>query len=188
MSGCPRVTKMKPPPTRRSISQRSSRSPAASHQQATSSGRVQASKTRSGGAAMRRVKRSVCAASSISKPAEAKGWAGGMSVFLRGEMAVEIVEAAFPPGAERLQPLRHRLHARRLEPARAALRVLPAGDEPGLLQHLQMLRDGRLAERERPGELRHRGFAERQPGEDGAAGGIAEGGEGCVELHCSLVI
>ena len=44
-----------------------------------------------------------------------------------------------------------------------------------------MLGDRRLAHGEGRGELGHRGFAERQPGEDRPPGRIGERGEGGIE-------
>ena len=68
-----------------------------------------------------------------------------------------------------------------LEPARPALRVAPARDEPGALEHLEVHRDRGLAHRERLGELVTDGLARGQPRQDRAPGRIGEGGEGGVE-------
>ena len=55
-----------------------------------------------------------------------------------------------------------------------------------MLQNLQMLGDGGKAHGERFRQLLHRRFAAGEPRQDGAAGGIGEGGEGGVEVHLAI--
>ena len=58
----------------------------------------------------------------------------------------------------------------------------PALDETGTLEHTQVLRDGRRAHLEGQGEVLDDGVARGEPGQDGAAGRVGEGGEK-VEQH-----
>ena len=79
----------------------------------------------------------------------------------------------------------------RLQFARAPLRIDVRRDEAGALKHFQMFGNGWLAHLERLGEFRHCGLSRGQPRQDGAAGGVGQGGEGQVEafrgLHSRLV-
>ena len=97
------------------------------------------------------------------------------------EEIVEAEEGLFPELAIALEPLRRLGQRLGFEAARAALRVGGVGDEAGALEHLEMLGDGGLAHGERLRELGHRRVAGREAGEDGAARGIGEGGEGGIE-------
>src|SRR4249920_481933 len=72
---------------------------------------------------------------------------------------VEPLEAGLPILAIALEPFGGLGHWPGLEPARPPLRVLAGRDEPGPLQHLEVLRDRRLAHVERLGQLRDRGLA-----------------------------
>ena len=62
-----------------------------------------------------------------------------------------------------------------------ALRLPPALDEARPLQHLQVLGHGRQADGERLGQLRHRRLPRRQPRQDGAPGGVGQGGKGAAQ-------
>ena len=97
-------------------------------------------------------------------------------------MFVEAVEGAGPEGAVMVEPLLRGLQAVGIEAADQLLAVAGAGDQPGALQHLQMAGDGRPADRKGFGDLADRGFPKRQPGQDGAAGGIGQGRIGVVEI------
>ena len=55
-------------------------------------------------------------------------------------------------------------------------------DQPGSLQHLEVLRDRRLRHRERRAQVAHRQVALGEAGEDRAAGGIGEGAEDGAQL------
>ena len=69
-----------------------------------------------------------------------------------------------------------------LEAAGTPLGVAGAGDEAGVLKDFQVLGDCGESHLERGGEVGDGGFAAGEAGEDGAARGIGEGGEGGVEL------
>ena len=97
-------------------------------------------------------------------------------------MLVEEVEAAFPEPAVVLQPVGGALQRSALESRGAQLRGAPARDQPGALQHLEVLGDRLEADRERLGQLVDRGLALREPREDRAARGIGESREGVAEL------
>src|SRR5262249_39318492 len=75
------------------------------------------------------------------------------------QVFIESIEAFFPEPAVALEPVVDLLEARRLEPARPALRLSRARDQPGALQHLEGLGDGGPADRERPGEAVPNGLA-----------------------------
>jgi hypothetical protein len=49
-----------------------------------------------------------------------------------------------------------------------------------------MLGNGGQAHVERFGKFADRDFPQRQPGQDGAAGGIGEGAEDVVEIHSTI--
>ena len=53
-----------------------------------------------------------------------------------------------------------------------------AADQPGPLEHAQVLRDGGAADPERRRQLLHRRGAVREAHQDGAPRGVGEGGEG----------
>src|SRR5687767_3180754 len=97
-------------------------------------------------------------------------WSRGVIVLHGYEQLVEPLVALVPVRPVAGQP-RSRL------PERLRLKVTQAGgcpstarDEPGLLQHLEMPRDGRLRHPERRGELRDVRVSLGQPREDRAAG------------------
>src|SRR5262249_17508278 len=140
-------------PTRTSISQWKMVKPFGPHQRATCSGRVHALNTRARGASMTRVMTSSRCCMSVST-------ATSLLLALQLlQVVLEPVEALFPEHAVVLQPVGCALQRARLEPAGAPLRLAPAGDEPGALQHLQVLGDRRQAHRERLGEFRNRSLA-----------------------------
>src|SRR5262249_10910453 len=97
------------------------------------------------------------------------------------EQRIEPLEIRLPDRAVLVDPRAGLGERLRLDPARAALSVLTARDQPRALQHLQVFGDRRLADAERRRQLRHRSLSPRQPREDRAARGIGEGGERGVE-------
>ena len=102
----------------------------------------------------------------------------GLQLF---QIVVEPIEALVEEAAVVFEPIVDVLERPRLDAARPPLRLAAARDQAGALQHLEMLGDRRQAHGEGLGQFRHRGLAQRQPRQDGAAGGIGEGGEGGVE-------
>jgi len=103
-------------------------------------------------------------------------------VLQSGQQLVEPVEALGPELAVARQPLGR--VAQRLGPevAEPDGRLAAARDQPGLLEHLEVPRDGGLGHRERRGELGDAGLSALEPREDRAAGRIGERTEDCVEL------
>src|SRR5438105_7285014 len=81
-------------------------------------------------------------------------------------MRVETVETVFPKHAVALHPLRGLAQTVRLEPGRSPLGVAPARDQPGILEHFEVLRDRWKRHVERLRELRDRGFPGGETGED----------------------
>jgi hypothetical protein len=77
--------------------------------------------------------------------------------------------------------MRRGLHRLRSESAAVDAAVDFALEEAGGLEDAKVLGDGGKGEREGFGKLGDGGFTLREAGEDGAAGGIGEGGEGGVE-------
>src|ERR1700733_1715716 len=109
MSGWSFVMNLKDPPGRKSISHAASGSPAGSHQQATCSGLVQASKISARGASKLRVSFIVWDWRSMTSPvfcvaACANGISFLLFLFHRGEVGVEIVKPALPLLTEGLNP------------------------------------------------------------------------------------
>src|SRR5262245_12312597 len=104
------------------------------------------------------------------------------SSFLRGslqrlQMGIEAVEALLPEPAELVEPVRDPFQPRGFQTAWPELGRAPARDDAGLLQHLEVLGDGGLAEIERLAQLRHRRLAPRQAGDNRAPGRVRERGE-----------
>ena len=99
------------------------------------------------------------------------------------EQIVETEEVALPELAITLEP-RCRFGERLgFDATGTLLCARGVRDEPGALEHLEVLRDGGLAHRERLRELRHRCLTRREAREDGASRGIGEGGEHGVEAR-----
>ena len=72
-------------------------------------------------------------------------------------------------------------HGRTFDTARPPLRVAAARDQPRALEHLEMLRYGRLAHVEGFGQFHHRGLALHQPRQDRPPRRIGKRGEGRIE-------
>src|SRR5256885_16667960 len=81
------------------------------------------------------------------------------------QVCVEAVEALVPEDPVALHPFRGLAQPVGLQPGRTPLRVAAAGDETGLLEDLEMLRDGRQRHVEWLCELCHGRLPGRQPGE-----------------------
>src|SRR6516162_2909522 len=88
------------------------------------------------------------------------------SMFELVEIVVHAVKARLPDGPVLLDPGRHHSQAGRVEGARSVLGALAADDQPGLLQHLDVLGDCRERQVERVCELVDRGRPVGEAGED----------------------
>jgi len=98
------------------------------------------------------------------------------------QIGVETIEAFLEEPAIVFEPVVDILQRLRLDAAGAELRLAAARDQAGALQYFEMLGNRRKAHGERLGQFHDGGFAERQTGQDGAAGRIGERGEGGVEV------
>lgn len=97
------------------------------------------------------------------------------------EQRVQPLEPTFPEFSVTLQPCGRLSHRLGFKAAGTALRVTPAGNQAGTLQHAQMLGDGRLRHFEGRSQLRHRSFPERKTRQDGATRGIRQSREGGIQ-------
>src|SRR5262245_34895960 len=84
------------------------------------------------------------------------------------QIVFEAVEALAPELAIFLEPVFDGFDALRLDPRRAGLGCPAPRDEARLLQHFQVLRDGRQADVEGFGQLVHTGLSKRKAREDRA--------------------
>src|SRR4051812_25219324 len=114
---------------------------------ANCTGSVQARKTTSRGASKTRVM--------VSRGSffTALAFIRFLLVLQLAKVFVEPIEALFPELAIVADPVRHFLERAGVETAGAPLRVASAGDQPGALEHFQVLRDRRQAHVERLGQL-----------------------------------
>lgn len=101
---------------------------------------------------------------------------------------IEALEPCFPELAITFEPLAGFREWAGFEAARPALGVTAAGNQSRAFEHLEMLRDRRLAHVERLGKIVYGGFARCQPSQNRPAGGIGEGGKGCVQVRRRLTI
>src|ERR1700689_2276046 len=146
---------------------------------------VNARHTRSRGASKTRVMTSTRSADSA-----AILFFAAIFLFLRvrfallqlAQIILEAIEGLLPETAIVFEPIRRVLERSRGEPAWTPLRLAAALDQPGALQHFEVLRDGGHAHLERLGQLGHRRLARTEAGEDRAAGGIGQRRESRVEL------
>jgi hypothetical protein len=105
------------------------------------------------------------------------------------ESGEELVELAVPLVPEALvlgEPRGGFAQRLRLEMADAGSCLTGAGDEAGLLEHLQVARDGRLRHLERRRQGGNRRVALRKPGEDRTPRGIRQRREDRVEVNRHL--
>ena len=102
------------------------------------------------------------------------------------EQRIEALVVLFEDLAVAFDPIHGLPQGLRFQFAWTPLRIDAPGNETGALEHLEMSGNGRLTHSERVGELRHGGFARRQPRQDGAAGGVSQSGKGQVETFRSL--
>src|ERR1700734_2592221 len=78
------------------------------------------------------------------------------------QIIVEAAEVLVPEPSEAAQPAIDFSERDRRDPAGPPLRLAPAQDQAGMLQHLEMFRDCRKAHGERLREFCHRRLAARQ--------------------------
>src|SRR6478672_11245680 len=100
----------------------------------------------------------------------------------RAEIILQPIEPLLPEPAIFLEPVVDALQRIQLDPARPPLRLAAAGDQAGMLQHLEMPRDRGPADVERFGQFRNRGFAERQPGQNRSTRWVGECLKGGAEV------
>src|SRR5438093_4606100 len=122
--------------------------------------------------------------------------AGGVTVllvplFMRlvlplqfSQMVFQAIEALLPELAITLHPVGGFLETLRLEPARPPLRVATARDEAGTLQHFEVLGDGWKRYVERLCQLRDRGLALREAGEERPPRRISESPKCDAQVVC----
>src|SRR6266540_341867 len=97
------------------------------------------------------------------------------------QVLVKPVVGLFPEPPVPLGPLGNLLERSRLQAGRPPLPLPAPRDEPGALQHLEVLRDRRQAHLERLRQLGDGSLPRRQSGEDRPARGIRERPEGAVQ-------
>src|ERR1700730_12946531 len=199
-----RWTQRKTPFGRRSISQTASGMPLGSHQCATCSAIVHASKTTARGASKMRVitiSRSV----GVVIFTVPMFFIGDLSLSLRAstvlllllrlfQVSIQAGKFLLPEAAKGLHPVSDILERNRHERARTPLRIAPAHNEACALKHIEVFGDRRLAQGERLHELRHVCFTRRQTSKDRASGGIGERSEGqtqtiglSIYLHIAIL-
>src|SRR5271166_5421734 len=149
--------------------------PCGPHQRAMCSGCVHALNTSRRGASMTRVTTS-------SRSAVLMFASTALLLALQFlQVALEAVEALFPEDAVVLQPVGRTLERARFQPAWAPLCLTAAGDQAGVLQHLEVLGDRGEAHVERFGQFGDRGLAGGQPCQDRPARRVREGRECATE-------
>ncbi len=111
---------------------------------------------------------------------------------MAGEIDAEAIEAVAPLGVSAAEPVVHREQALDLKSSRSALALAGPIDEAGRLQHLEVLGDGGLGQREGLGEFGDASLAGCEAFEDRPAGGVGKGREGAAQgiadRHYSKVI
>src|SRR5262245_21976292 len=180
-----RITLRQAPPGRSSPSEWGTVNPLGAHHLSRCSLRIHAWNTRLRGASKTRVTSSALSPIWVA----ALGFAfAAILLLLRLQFAqviVQAIETLLPESAVTFQPVVHLLERTRLDAAGPPLRLAPAQDQAGALQHLEMLGDGGKAHVEGFGEFRHRGFAGRKPRQNGPARRIGQGREGGAEaIRC----
>ena len=80
------------------------------------------------------------------------------------------------------EPVHRLLHGRSGQLAGDRAANLPAGDQAGIRQHVEVLHDGGQRDGKRPGEIADRhGLLALELGDQSAPGGVGKRGEGAVE-------
>jgi len=96
------------------------------------------------------------------------------------QIVIQTIEALRPEPPVVRHPIGDVFERRSRDAARPPLRLAPARNQTGMFQYLEVAGDGGHTHRKRRSQLRHRGLAGGQAREDGAARGVAKGGEGCA--------
>src|SRR5215470_9699151 len=146
---------------------------------ASSCGSVQARNTSSRGALKVRRMTSSCSALALFRTFASMALLLSLQLT---EIAVEPAEAALPVTAVMLGPPCYLAQRLSLQTARTRRSAPAANDEPGALQHLQVLGDRRLAHCEGRRELHHARLTAREAGKNGTARRVGERGKGLVQL------
>jgi hypothetical protein len=102
-------------------------------------------------------------------------------LLVLGQVLVETVEALFPEGAVLRDPVGGRRQGLRIETAVVDPPLAALLDEPGVLQHFQVLRDCGQRHLEGRSKVGHAGLSEREPREDSAARRVRESGKRSIE-------
>src|SRR6185295_7880532 len=180
------MTKRHTPPTRRSNALVVVEKPSGPHHFARCWGSVHTAKTRSRGASSTRVPIMAGGSSASSKLffPDTRLLLPRPCLFLLlllllrlqlAQIIFEAIEALFPKAAVAFEPVVDALERLGLDAAGAPLRLAAARDQPGALQHLEVLGDRRKAHVEGFGQLGDRRLAQRQPSQDRPAGRIGKG-------------
>jgi hypothetical protein len=103
--------------------------------------------------------------------------------FHCGQNFIQPVVILFQRFAEHGQPLVHRVNAGLGQAAWALGAVDSLDNEARFFEHLQVLGDGGLRHLERLCQFHDRGFSAGETRQDGAPGGVGEGGEGRVQVE-----
>jgi hypothetical protein len=90
------------------------------------------------------------------------------------QVVIQPIEALVPELAVPLHPIGDLVQRSRLQPARPPLCLSSLRDQPGSLQHLEVLGDGGQAQGEGLGQLVDRGLALGEPRQDRSPRGIGE--------------
>src|SRR6266403_234974 len=148
------------------------------HHFATIFGSVQALNTSSRGASKTRVSTNSCLSFGVMLPVA--------MVFLLflcvPQVFVQTVKALGPEPLVVRQPIGDILERRSGNTARPPLRLAPACYQAGVFEDFEVPGNGGHAHGERSSQLRHRGLAASQAGEDGTASRVGKRGERCAQL------
>jgi hypothetical protein len=98
----------------------------------------------------------------------------GLQVVKKGIQAMEL---QFPELPVVLEPLRSVTERPGFQAPRTTLRILPARNQSRPFQYFKVLRNRRLADRERPRQVRYRGFPLGKSSQDGSTRRIGQGCE-----------
>ena len=101
--------------------------------------------------------------------------------WILAEETFEGIESALPEAAVLGNPVFGVLEGSWREPAEAGAADFLLRDEAGVLEDADVLHHSGQGHAVRAGKVGHRGFAEHEGSEDGAAGGVGESAEGGIE-------